>query len=469
MGFKSLPRKTLLAVMLAGSFTAAHATNGYLSHGYGIKAKGMGGASVAMTHDAFAGANNPAAAAFAGKRWDLGVDLFSPRRSIERSGTGDGDVFPAGTFDGKENSRENYFLIPEFGYNNQLSDTLAINLTVYGNGGMNTNFKGDKFSCPLGDEGAPVPTNAHCGSGKLGVNLEQLIIAPTVAYKIDPNHSLGISPLLVYQRFKAYGLQAFTQGDPSGPTVAPDKLTNNGNSSSKGLGVRVGYMGRLNDQITVGASYAPKINMSKFGKYKGLFAEGGDFDIPATYTVGLAIQATPTVLVALDHQKIKYSDVDSVGNASSDLFKAFDPDTGAPADPNYLFGAKKGPGFGWRDVSVWKLGVQWQASPAWTLRAGYNKGDNPIRKEDVTFNMLAPGVVKDHFTLGGTMALDKESEVSFYAMHARSVSVKGDSLLTPLLSGAASQEAGVPVSVNMGREKIQMYENSIGIQYSKKF
>lgn len=455
MGFTSFPRKTLLAVMLAGSFTAAHATNGYLAHGYGIKGKGMAGASVAMTHDAFAGANNPAAAAFAGKRWDLGVDLFSPRRSIERSGS-DG-----GAFDGKESSRENYFLIPEFGYNNQLSDTLAINLTVYGNGGMNTNYKGDKFACPdfFGPSmGAAIVTkNAHCGSGKLGVNLEQLILAPTVAYKIAPDHSVGISALLAYQRFKAYGLDAFSG---FGVSVEPSKLSDEGNSSSKGIGVRVGYLGKLNDQITVGASYAPKINMSKFSKYKGLFAEGGDFDIPVTYTVGLAIQATPTVLFAIDHQKIKYSDVDSVGNASRDIFNAFIPDPNNP-DTNYFFGGKKGPGFGWRDVSVWKLGVQWQASPTWTLRAGYNKGDNPIRKEDVTVNMLAPGVVKDHYTLGGTMALDKESELSFFFMHARSEQVKGNSLFTDFL-----QNMGAP---NFGTDKIQMYENSIGIQYSKKF
>jgi long-chain fatty acid transport protein len=440
MGFTSLPRKTLLAVMLAGSFTAAHATNGYFAHGYGIKAKGMGGASVAMTHDAFAGANNPAAAAFAGKRWDLGVELFSPRRSIERSGS---EFFAPEDLDGKENSRENYFLIPEFGYNNQLSDTLAINLTVYGNGGMNTNFKGENFACPdffMENSGNLVTRNAHCGNGKLGVNLEQLIIAPTVALKVAPNHSLGISPLLVYQRFKAYGLDAFVK---FGVSENGTKLTNKGNSSSMGLGVRVGYMGKLNDQITIGAAYAPKINMSKFSKYKGLFAEGGDFDIPASYTVGVAIQATPTVLVALDHQKIKYSGVDSVSN----------PSTNFGAEP---LGSDNGPGFGWKDVSVWKLGAQWQASPTWTLRAGYNKGDNPIRSRDVTFNMLAPGVVKDHYTLGGTMALDKVSEMSFFYMHAKSETVKGNSLLSGL-------------APDFGTDKIKMYQNSIGIQYSKKF
>jgi long-chain fatty acid transport protein len=100
--------------------------------------------------------------------------------------------------------------------------------------------------------------------------------------------------------------------------------------------------------------------------------------------------------------------------------------------------------------------VQWQARPIWTLRAGYNRGDNPIKSSDVTFNILAPGVIKDHFTFGGTMALDKESEVSFFYMHARKNSVTGDNLFT-------SQAPGLVT------ETISMYQNSVGIQYSKKF
>jgi len=33
------------------------------------------------------------------------------------------------------------------------------------------------------------------------------------------------------------------------------------------------------------ASYAPKIAMSKFSNYAGLFADGGNFDIPENYTL----------------------------------------------------------------------------------------------------------------------------------------------------------------------------------------
>jgi len=427
MGMKHFPRKTLLALVLAGSFTAAHATNGYFAHGYGIKAKGMGGASVAMTHDAFAGANNPAAAAFAGNRWDLGAEIFSPRRSMSRD---DIDV----SFDDiVVDSDKNYFLVPEFGYNVQHSDKIGLNLTVYGNGGMNTEYPTayDSSNSPLPPEGG---LNPLLGVGKLGVDLMQLIVAPTVAYKFSEKSAIGISPLLVYQRFKAYGLSQFGAGTG----------TDTGYSSSTGVGIRLGYMAKLNDQVTFGASYAPKINMGKFDKYAGLFAEAGDFDIPENYTIGLAIQATPTVEVAMDYQRINYSGVASINNPGTNIYSC-------PADPTMCLGGENGPGFGWQDINVIKLGVQWQASPNWTLRAGYNRGDNPIKSADVTLNILAPGVIKDHFTLGGTMTIDKESEVSFFYMHARKNSVESTSLL---------------FNVN---ESISMYQNSIGIQYSKKF
>lgn len=67
---------TALAVMPL----AAMATNGYFPHGYGMKAQGMGGTAVASTDNAFAGANNPAVAAFAGNRMEGGVGLFMPHR-----------------------------------------------------------------------------------------------------------------------------------------------------------------------------------------------------------------------------------------------------------------------------------------------------------------------------------------------------------------------------------------------------
>ena len=114
----------------------------------------------------------------------------------------------------------------------------------------------------------------------------QLIVAPTAAYKLSPNHSIGISPLLAYQRFKVDGLQAFT-----GFSSTPAAVTDQGYDSSTGWGVHIGWMGKVSDTVTLGAAYASKMSMGKFDKYRGLFAEQGGFDIPDC-NVNIAVAAT---------------------------------------------------------------------------------------------------------------------------------------------------------------------------------
>ncbi len=429
MTFKIHTLRAAALLALGAAMLPAHATNGYFSHGYGIKSKGMGGAGLAVAQDTFAGANNPAQAMFSGDRIEGGLDLFMPKREMSRSFSG----MPLGTVE----SGRNNFLIPELGYNKILSDKLALGITVYGNGGMNTTYPGGTTDCS--GFGGFQGSNALCGMGQLGVDLTQLVVAPTVAYQFSPGHAVGVSPLLVYQQFSAYGLQMF-QMTP-GASTDPAHLTNNGHDSSSGVGLRLGYMGKLTDTVSLGASYSPKINMSRFKDYAGLFAGQGDFDIPENYGVGVAFQVTPTLQILADYNHISYSKVASVGN---------------PAGFN--MGASNGGGFGWKDVDVLKVGVQWAMNAATTLRFGFNRGTNPVTAANITPNILAPGVMKTHLTMGGTYAMSPKSELSWSFMYAPSVSVTGPSLFNGLLqSGTAIQET------------VKMRQMSIGIQYGMKF
>lgn len=427
MSKTKLFRNTAIALAVAGPLTAAMATNGYFSHGYGMKAKGMGGAAVASTDNAFAGANNPATAAWAGNRLEAGVDFFMPSREMSRTGSTAG-------INATVKSDDNLFYVPEFGYNRAISDSMGVGLAVYGNGGLNTNYAGGQTDCTLAGAGAG--KNALCGNGRLGVDMIQLIVAPTVAYKFSANHSVGVSPLLVHQQFKAHGLQFFQQLSSSQSNV-----TDNGYEVSNGVGIRLGYLGKLSDSLSVGVAYAPKISMSKLEKYKGLFADGGNFDIPENYNIGATFRATPTVAVSAEYGFIKYSAVPSVGN---------------PSTNSGQLGTANGRGFGWADVSIYKLGVEWQQSGNMTLRAGVNVGENPVKSRDVTFNIIAPGVITTHYTLGGTYAMSKETEVTFAYMYAPENSVSGASLFTSL-------------GVNGGNETIKMSQQSLGVQVGWKF
>jgi len=202
-------KKRLIAAMIAAAPLAAQATDGYFANGYGMKANGMGGGGVAVALEPFAGAMNPGTASFLGNEWQLGMSWFSPRRSAERSGSGMGGM-DASVDSGSEN-----FFIPEFGVNWRYRPDLAFGLTVYGNGGMNTDYPGGQISnqsaCTAFWQNNPVgPYNLMCGQGRLGVDLMQLMIAPYASWQFVKGHSVGIAPVIAYQRFQAEGLR-FTQ------------------------------------------------------------------------------------------------------------------------------------------------------------------------------------------------------------------------------------------------------------------
>lgn len=428
-------RATVVAAVLATG-SAAWATDGYFPHGFGIKSKGMGGASVAVTDNAFAGINNPAASVWAGNRAEMGLDIFMPKRSAARSAPGFG-----GMLEGDVKSDGSAFAIPEFAYNKNIDNRMSWGITVYGNGGMNTELPGGNVTCMNPNNGQPYQANLLCGQGKLGVDLMQLVVAPALAYKVDAQHSFGVSPLLVLQQFKATGLDAF-----AGFSMAPSQMSDTGTDRSTGLGVRLGYLGQMSDTLKFGATYSPKIKMSKFDKYSGLFAGQGSFDIPENYALGINLQVTPAVSVAADYSRINYSGVPSIGNPMSNLMM------GNP------MGSTNGPGFGWSDVNVLKFGVQWQATSTMVLRAGYNQTTNPVKAENVTFNILAPGVIKQHYTVGGTYALSKDSELTWAYMYAPKNTVTGSSMYNSMMPGAS----GIT-------ETLRMSQQSLGVQYGWKF
>ena len=411
-------RLTVLAAALAPA--TALATTGYFSHGYGLKAKGMGGVGIALPQDALAPATNPAGLGFIGSRMDLGLDWFRPIRDAEIVGNGVPGVNGSYSGSGKKN-----FFIPEFGISRSFGQNLAVGLAVYGNGGMNTRYNRSPFT-------------GFGGSSPAGVDLIQLFIAPTVAYKPNPDHSFGVSLNFAYQKFSADGLNAF-----AGISSDPANLTNRGDDSSTGWGLKFGWTGKVFPNVTLGATYQTKTRMTPFKKYKGLFAEGGDFDIPETYGFGIAVKATPKLTLAGDIQRINYGKVKAVGNPADCLF------TGA-----CLLGQSNGGGFGWRNTTVYKLGVSYDWSKDLTLRAGYVTLRQPIPANQTFFNILAPGVVEDHVTLGATWGLSPATELTVGYMHAFKKKING--------SGS------IPAGFGGGNANIQMNQNSLGFAFGWK-
>jgi len=418
--------KTLLASLIAlgGAFSAqVNATNGYFVHGYGIKAQGQAGVSIAQPQDALAAANNPAGTVWIGDRLDIGATLFSPDRSAEIENNGAG---ANGRYDGNE---KKYFLIPEVGYSKQLSDRLGVGVAVYGNGGMNTDYKRNPYS-------------AFGNSGSAGVDLAQLFITPSIAYRITEHQSFGVGLNFVYQRFAAKGLDGFAN-----PFFSSDagNLNERGHEKSTGWGLRLGWQGQLTDELTLGLAWSSKIKAKDFDRYAGLFADGGSFDIPENYGIGLSYKVTPELTVAADVQEIKYGSVRSIAN-EFDVQSVFAGDN---------FGSRNGPGFGWQDVTVYKLAVSYALTPQLTLRGGFSQADQPVQKDQTFLNILAPGVIRKHLSVGLTWAPSADGELSLAYTHGFEETVKG--------SGS------IPAAFGGGEANLKMSQDIFGVAYAWKF
>ncbi|HUX83401.1 MAG TPA: outer membrane protein transport protein [Halothiobacillus sp.] len=412
----------MVSLLAAGVMASplAHATDGYFPTGYGVMNEAMGGASIALPLDSMAAANNPAGMVMVGDRVDFALTWFKPNRTAEITGNGAG---LNGTYDG--NGRNNFF-IPDFGYNKMISADTSLGVSVYGNGGMNTQYNTNPFA-------------AFGANGNLGINLSQLIVAPTWAKKINPTNAVGVSLNLAYQMFSATGINgpAF-----SGMSSSPSNLSDNGTDTSTGYGIKLGWTGEVTPKVTLGATYQSKTKMGKFSHYSGLFAEQGGFDIPSSYGLGIAVKAMPATTVAFDVVRTNYSDVASVSNLFS----------GLPTGPSTMFGGSAGPGFGWQNINAYKLGVSYAYDTSLTLRAGLNHCDQPIPNNQTLLNIVAPAVVQNHLSLGATWILANKSELSVAYVHAFSQTVNGSGSIPNTGFGG-------------GNANLTMHEDSIGVSY----
>lgn len=470
-------KHSLVAVAVAAAIAApaAYATNGYFKIGAGAKNRGMAGAGIAFSQDSLAPATNPSGIAFTGNRVDFGVELFNPLRDASLDATG---MFGANT--GKVDSGATLFAIPHAGFAFGMGD-MTVGMSITANGGMNTRYNSNIYANAFGpaigafagviDGGPAGPANtAAAGLGAnpngqststLGVNLSQVIIAPTVAYNLNQDHSVGASALIGYQRFRSYGLGLFQGLSSSGAHV-----TNKGDDDAWGAGVRLGYTGNITSNITVGAQYSSKIYMQEFDRYKGLFAEQGDFDIPSNFGVGIAVKVTPATTVAFDVQRILYGDVAAIANkgpTADQFFTALSSVLGSGGMPYSgagALGTNAGWGFGWEDTTVYKLGINHVVNSQWTLRGGLNYGSETIEPDQNLFNILAPGIVQRHVTLGFTYMPTQYNEISMTVMHAFREEQNDTFTATPALGPFA----GANYAAEIG-----MDQNAIEISYGMKF
>ncbi len=432
----------LLAAVAFVASGAAMATNGYFTHGVGAQSKGMAGTGIGSNAPMgpIMAASNPALAVWQDDDWEIGLSIFSPRRSY--TATTSGNLGSFGTFslgDGSYDSSSEWFPIPYVAKNWILANDNAVSFLFYGRGGMNTDWDDQSqvaYFDPTGQGGVGAPFPGTFGALKGGVDLSQAFLSVSYAGKTSDRFSWGIGPVLAFQVFEANGTASFagftkTFADAiaaTGQPVPVVNLSNNGHDTSIGWGITAGVWAGLTDTFSVGLAYQSKMSMGEFDDYSDLFAEAGGFDIPSSIKAGASFVANDAVRINFDIEHIAYSDVDSVGNSLTNIFGCFTANPAAFPATDSCLGGPSGAGFGWDDMTVYKLGLDWARDENNSWRFGYSYGEQPIQSVDALFNILAPGVMEQHFTMGWTRKLASGSLLTFSFMYAPEVSVTGPNI-----------------------------------------
>ncbi|MXV12509.1 aromatic hydrocarbon degradation protein [Xanthomonas sp. LMG 8992] len=356
------PRWTPLLLTMAAVSGGAAANNGVALPGYGAQTQGLAGTSIALPLDAAASANNPAGMGAVGDRFDADLTLISApvRSQVGNARYKDDALIP----------------VPTAGYNRQLNDDLSLGVSVFGHG-------------VALDYGTPV-----YGSHDTLSKLQQVVLAPTLAWRVGEHQYLGVSPRLAYQRLHIAGLEGIG-------------FQSAGADAAYGYGVALGWYGQLAPGLNAGLTWSSRIRFGQLQRYRGLLPDGR-LDLPQQAGAGLAWQPNAALTLAADWLWIDWSDERAYGNRIDQ--------GGALGDPD-------GPGFGWRSQRVFRLGADYRLDDAWSLRLGYSRASRLIPDSQAQLAVLAPLAQYRHYALGATWRLSPQLSLTGSVTHAPGGSV----------------------------------------------
>ncbi|KPV41138.1 aromatic hydrocarbon degradation protein [Thiohalorhabdus denitrificans] len=397
----------LVACGAIGLSTTAHATNGYQLIGVGSYQKSVGGAVTAAPKSAMTAITNPAGMAAIGNRADFSMEAFMPERSTDFSATG-GD---------KVDSDAELYGVPSIGWTAPVADGSD---WYFGGGMYGTSGLGVDYPQSLMMPGAASPTGSDMyWSGYSNIQFWQM--SPTLAYRVDDRLKVGAALNIDYQ---SVAFKQHVASDPNGDGNAEQTVQNfdlSRGASAFGFGLSLGALYDVTDQVTVGLSYKSEQAFSDLeynldygdigelvpgsgfqGQPAGTYKLGLDY--PQQAALGIKFSPLTTLDISADIKWINWS-------ATMDDLKVEAPSGGQDVDMDP----------GWDDQVVYALGVSWDATPDLSLRAGFNYAESPIDNEDASANLILPGVVESHYTVGANYKFNGHWELGGHFMYAPEV------------------------------------------------
>jgi long-subunit fatty acid transport protein len=167
--------------------------------------------------------------------------------------------------------------------------------------------------------------------------------------------------------------------------------------------------------------------MDAFNAYRGVYAESGQFDIPASANLGLGYALTKDFKIDLGMQRVMYSGITPfTSNALPTRFLI-------------LLGSEVSPAFAWADLNVYSVGLTWRdpGDTVWSLH--YSTREQPLPTSRLLQNALQPYLSGHDVEFGFAHAFGDYSNLRFSLMYAPTDFVLGLPTSFSLRDNSANQ------------------------------
>ncbi len=240
-----------------------------------------------------------------------------------------------------------------------------------------------------GSDGTPALLPRH--------GLERTLISPAYTHSVGDDGHWSVGAVLAYQRFATVG---FGATDGMLPVVAQTQ-----DEVSYGQGVRIdaGYsLGRL---ATWTFGYQSRVNMDAFNRYRGMYAEPGDFDIPASVNAGFSMALAPQFELGLGVERVMYHEAR--------------PFTSAALPRRFLavLGDGTSPVFAWRDLTVYSVTGAWRSDDLGELALRYSTREQPSPTSRLLDRLLNDGQADYSVEARYSKRFDANSRLQFSASY----------------------------------------------------
>ncbi len=234
-----------------------------------------------------------------------------------------------------------------------------------------------------------------------GVGIGESILTPSFSASLGSSR-LTVEAILARQQFSSFGLGLGRTVVADGPVQG---LTGN-EEVSTGFGVGATWEFALSNRFGLFTSVRSQVDMDPLQRYRGVYGDPGDFDIPAGAGAGFTTQISDNSWVQLGVERVFYSDVD--GFTASSLPRRF----------LNLLGDSTSPEFAWQDLTVYSATVGLQPATDWSVELRYSTQQQPEPTSRLLQRALEQEFTNQNYAIGVTRRVGTSSQFTFNASYA---------------------------------------------------